>query len=51
MKPLQLELHDGQLHDAQTGEDKFSDAPYFTDLDEARRWLDENLIDAKVEEA
>jgi hypothetical protein len=52
---LKLLLIDGTLHEAFEGAflayPSFPDAPYFTDLEEARRWLEENKIQAEVMEA
>lgn len=48
-KPPIYHLQDGVLYDA-TGNTPFPDADYFSDIDEAIRWLDENQIDAAVVE-
>lgn len=48
-RPLYL-LHDGRLFDT-VGQVQFEDADYFPDVEAAKRWLDENQIDAEVIEA
>lgn len=47
---LKLVLLDGTLYQP-SGESLDSDAPYFTDVDEAERWLEENKIEAEVTDA
>jgi hypothetical protein len=34
-----------------SGEPLDNDAPYFTDVEEAQRWLDENKIEVEIQEA
>lgn len=47
---LKLVLLDGSLYDP-FDQRLFEEAPYFTDLAEVQRWLEENQIQAEVIEA
>ena len=46
---MKLVLLDGILYQP-SGEPLDNDAPYFTDATEAERWLEENKIQAEIEE-
>lgn len=45
---IKLVLLDGLLYDP-AGQVPYPDADYFTTIEEARRWLNENKVDATID--